>query len=236
MTLTMAQKEARRGRIGSTDVPALVAYYRPELAHLAKKKNATDVWLRLVHDVEQPQRSVMDRGVRVEPILKELYRKYVGPVPDAPETMRHPRHEWAVGSPDGLTATTLAEYKTCSNWIRDRWGTPGTDNVPDDYNVQVQWLMEVAGRGVAHVIVAFGNDFTDENGNPDFNITETAAYVVNRDAVLAASLFELAENFWTVHVVPRVPPPGLLPVHNRRIFKRLTNGRSEAAEWHPEAE
>lgn len=223
MTLTLEQKAARRGCLGSTDIAAVVALYRPELAHLSKKKNATDVWLRLVHDVEQPDRAVMGRGHMVEPLLRKLYRETVGPIPDPPGTLSHPVFAWAVASPDGLTADVVAEMKSASEWVRNRWGAPGTDLIPDDYNLQVQWLLEVAQREVAHVLVAFGRDYKNEDGAADFAITDTAAYVVARDRVLAASMLECGAKFLAEHVSPRVPP-AMPPLHNKRAFKRLTNG------------
>ncbi len=217
MSLTPEQREARKGRVGSTDIAAIVGYYRPELAHLSKKKNAADVWLRIVHDVEQPSRSVMTRGVVVEPILRDLYIETVGPVQTASLPTQHPALQWAAASLDAITPDAVVEFKSCSNWIRDRWGEVGTDKVPDDYNLQVQWLMECCDRQVAHVMVAWGNDEKDGT----FTITETGAYVVRRDQQFADDLISLASRFMVEHVLPRVPP-GVVPLHNKREFKRLT--------------
>jgi len=225
--LTAQQMEARRNSIGSTDIAAIVALYRPELAHLSKRKNATDVWLRLLYDIEQPVRSVMGRGHRVEPLLRELYRETVGPVEDAPGTIRHPTFSWAVGSPDGLNPEAVAEYKSASVWVQNRWGEPGTDRVPDDYNLQVQWLLEVADRPMAHVLVAFGKDITDDDGRPDFAVSDTAFYLVPRDRELASSMLDCGAKFLEEHVMTRVPPMGLAPLHNRRQFKQL----EKEAQW-----
>ncbi len=225
MSLTTEQTTARKRRIGSTEIAAIVALYRPELAHLAKKKNATDIWLRLVHGIDQPRRAVMTRGTRVEPILRELYRETIGAVADPPGTLAHPVHEWACASPDGVTPGFVQEFKTCSEWIRDQWGEPGSDRVPDDYGMQIQWLLEVVGRPFAHVLVAFGRDFKEDDGQPGFAITDTAAYVVNRDERLAASMVELGQRFWSEHVIPRVPP-ALAPLHNKRKFKQLEKERN----------
>ncbi len=227
MTLSAKDIEARKRRIGSTDIAALVAFYRPELAHLAKKKNACDVWLRLVHGIDQPHRAVMGRGNRVEPILRELYRETIGPASEPPGVIQHPKYDWACASPDGLS-DVVQEFKTASEWIRDRWGEPGTDLVPDDYNLQTQWLLEVTGREIAHVLVAFGRDFKDDDGKPDFLITETAAYFVRRDETLAAAMVECGQRFFAEHVATRVPP-GIAPLHNKRRFKALEKERNGKA-------
>lgn len=233
MTLSVAQVSARRGRLGSTEIAAVVALYRPELAHLSKKKNATDVWLRLLHDIELPSRDVMDRGVRTEPLLAEVYRESVGPLRTDIGTINHRSWSLAVASPDGLTDDALVELKTACNWVREKWGEPGTDLIPDDYNLQVQWLLEVADRDVAHILVAFGNDLSDEEGQPLFAITETAAYLVRRDPELVAELLSCAARFFAEHIETKTPPP-MKPVHNIRKFNALikesANGKAVDSE------
>ncbi len=220
MTLSTEQQTQRKRSIGSTDIAAVISLYRPEMAHLAKYRNATDVWMRLVHNIEQPFNSAMGRGIKVEPLLRTLYRETVGPVDDPPGTLRHPRYDWAVGSPDGLTPSKLVEFKTANQWARKQWGEPGTDAVPDGYSLQVQWLMEVSQRPMAHVLAAFGTDFKAENGEPDFAVTDTAAFVVPFDAQLAASMVECGQRFMSEHVETGVAPD-LKPLHNIRKWQSL---------------
>ncbi len=197
-----------------------MALYRPELAHLSKYRNATDVWMRLVHGIEQPRNASMGRGNSVEPKLRDLYRATIGPVDDPPGTLRHPRFDWAVGSPDGLTATELVEFKTASVWIRKQWGEPATDAVPDSYSLQVQWLMEIAQREVAHVLVAFGSDYTTDTGARDFAVSETAVYRVPFDAVMVASMLECGARFMREHVETGIAPD-LKPLANIRKWQSL---------------
>ncbi len=227
MTLSPQQVTARTRRIGSTDISSIVAFYVPSLAHLAKYANATDTYLRLVHGLSQPRNKPMDRGNRVEPMLRTLYRETVGPVAEPPGTLHHPTLDWAVASPDGLTPSVVVELKTASIWIREQWGLPGSDKTPDKYSLQVQWLMEVAQREAAHVLVAFGKDAEDADGNHEFYVSETAAYLVPRNAELAAQMVAFGQRFMNEHVLPCVPPAELPPVHNRREFKRLYgNGKT----------
>ena len=91
MSLTPEQLEVRKRSLGSTDSAAVLGLYHPEMAHLSKMKNATDVWLRLVHNIDLPRNDAMGRGIRVEPLLRDLYRQTVGPVADPPGTLRHTR-------------------------------------------------------------------------------------------------------------------------------------------------
>ncbi len=67
-------------KLGSTEIACVAALYNPALAaELPKNKTATDVWLRLVHGLDVPRNSRMDRGNRVEPIAIDYYREHVGP-------------------------------------------------------------------------------------------------------------------------------------------------------------
>lgn len=226
-----ADSHATRRYIGSTDIGPVLALYRPEMASLAKYQTASDVWLRIVHGIAQPQNSRMSRGLDAEPVLRDLYRSTVGPVSEPPGVIAHPSHVWACGSPDGLTGDAgLVEYKTTTVWAQHAWGEPGTDKTPDSYTIQAQWLLECAGREWAHLLVAFGTDGKGENGEPVFGITETAVYQFERDAELCAALVEAGQRFWVEHVSARVPP-GVEPAHNKRAFKRLQNERKRVGEF-----
>lgn len=222
-------------RIGSTDIASIVALYRPGMEHLAKKKTAADTWMRLVHGIEVPRSPVMSRGLRVEPLLRDLYRETIGPVSGATGVIQHPAHKWMTGSPDAFAGDVLVELKTCSKWIQNRWGSPGSDELPPDYQLQVMHLLEVSGRRKAHILCAFGTDMKDEFGSPDFAIESTAIYQADWDPQIIATIIECGERFWSEHVLTRVPP-GVAPLHNKRHFKRLENERRDKAERNPEAE
>jgi putative phage-type endonuclease len=212
--------------IGSSDIACIVGFYDPALAYLGKARNAADLYLRCVHGVEQPKppsRVQLDRGLKAEDPLRDLYRKTVGAVSDPLGVIMHPRFPWACASPDGLTRGGIAEFKTHSKFHMEQWGDSGTDQVPDKYNLQVQWQMGIAGRSWAHVLVGFGIDRKDDAGEPYFEWTETRVYDLDFDAELFATCEQQALRFFTEHVSAK-RPPALKPVHNRRRWKALTNG------------
>ena len=95
-----------------------------------------------------------------------------------------------VHKPD-LEVTDLVEIK--SSRKPDMWGTPGTDQIPDDYKLQAQWQMHVAGTVRCHfaVITQF-LDFTE--------------YVVDYDPTVAAQLAAQADAFLAL-IDTRTPPP-----------------------------
>ena len=207
----------------------VLALYRPALMETcAKYSTAADVWMRLVHGITKPKSARMDRGLRVEPMLRDLYRETVGPVSDAPGLLVHPSQPWGAASPDGFAGDDgVVEYKSTSVFSRAAWGEPGTDEVPDAYSVQVQWQLEVTGRQWAHLLVAFGRDFTDEaTGLPDFAVEEHAIYQMERDAELCAALVECGARFWREHIDTGMPPP-VEPKENRREWARLRKSFSQ---------
>jgi hypothetical protein len=212
-------------RIGSGDIAAIVALYKPELEHLGKWSNASDVFLRLVHDVGQPPKQILERGNIVEPQLRKLYRETIGPCREAPGTLPHPRLPFAGGSPDGLNDVAVVEFKSATVWSRKSWGEPMTDKVPDKYVLQCVWLCGIAQRKEAHLVVAFGQDGTDENGRPTFGFLETQPYVIAFDPELFQMCEALVERFHKEHVSPKKPPE-LKPVNHRRLWKQLAKGQA----------
>lgn len=223
---------ATRKYVGSHDAGPILALYRPELATLTKYGTAADSWMRIVHGVSKAKTQAMGRGLLVEPENREAYRQHIGPVSESPGVLVHPRYPWAAASPDGLIEPDgLLEIKSVSEFARGSWGEPGTDAIPDGYNVQVQWLLECAGREWAHIWAVFGRDFKAEDGSPGWATTETAIYAARRDAELAGALVEACARFWREHVETRTPPP-VEPVSNRREWKRIlssTNGSIKEA-------
>jgi predicted phage-related endonuclease len=73
------------------------------------------------------------------------------------------------------------------------WGPAGTDEVPQQYLLQVMWTMGVTDLPCADLAVLIGGD--------DFRI-----YNFFRDPELEGHLFEAAEKWWRDHVVAGVPP------------------------------
>lgn len=212
-------------RIGSGDVAAILAHYNPQLEHLAKWSNVSDLYLRLVHDVGQPPSNILVRGQIVEPQLRKLYRETIGPCSEGTGALPHPRLPFACGSPDGLNDVAVVEFKSATVWSRKSWGTPMTDEVPERYIVQCVWLCGITQRAEAHLLVAFGQDATDEHGRPTFGFIETQPYVIAADAALFQTCEAVVERFHREHVQPK-KPPDCKPVSHRRLWKQLAKGKA----------
>lgn len=212
--------------VGSGDIAAIVGYYRPTLAPaLCKWKSAGDVWLRLVHGIDLPKKRGMDRGLREENPLRDVYRQSVGPVSNLPGLISHPRFEWAGGSPDGLGLDRVVELKTHSIFAAAQWGETSfenpTDLVPDKYNFQCQWLCGLCGFAIADLLMGFGKDVKAADGSESFMWSETRLYRIHFDAELFAECERMAEEFYLSHVLTK-RAPSVESVANKRAYKRLT--------------
>jgi hypothetical protein len=232
----------RRG-LGGTDVGPVISFYRPELAATcAKYANATDVALRLIHGIERPRNKAMSRGIDAEPRLRKVYvesclgpGRMLEPHP-TPWIVAHEAHPWATCSPDdvviedGVGEVCLVEYKSTSIFGRNKWGDEGSDQIPDLYNLQVQWCCEILDLPRWEVVAGFGRDFEDEHGNHQFLYEKTALFRGERDRDLAAMCLDLCGRFVREFIEPRKLPP-LTPVNNRRAYSQLLKGET----WTPQA-
>lgn len=233
-------------RLGSTEIAAVAALYRPQLRHeLPKNKTAGDVWLRLVHGLEIPKRGGMQRGLDMEPWALDYYREHIGewwrekPLGEW-WTVPHPHFPDFTASPDAYNGRAVVEIKTQSEWARKQWGTPGTDQMANRYLYQAAWLMACCDKDETHVLCVFGNDVPVEGelATTEFVVTEPAVYPVDRDPEIESMLLGIGERFLEEFVQPRVPPP-VKPANNRRKAKELLDaerGEGAADEWYERCE
>lgn len=103
-----------------------------------------------------------------------------------------------------LTTDTILEIKTAGARSANLWGDSqeaeiiagnvfSDHQIPDSYELQVQWYMAVTGARVCYVAVLIGGQ--------DFR-----CYRVDRDDALIATMIERARTFWFDHVLKKVPP------------------------------
>lgn len=87
----------------------------------------------------------------------------------------------------------ILECKTASEYVKDQWGDPWTDEIPETYILQVQQYMDLLGADICYVAVLIG-------GN-DFRI-----YVVKYDPEIAKFIRDESENFWNDYVLSGEAP------------------------------
>lgn len=193
MTLTKEQLELRRSGLGGSDIGAV--------AGLNPYKNALDVWRAKVEGFEQPDNPNMKRGRLLERAVLDWYEGEKEFILGYPGTVRHPRVDIALATPDAVCEYTsdklsiepvVVEAKTASWRVAHHWGEPGTDQIPESYHAQVTWTMGVVGAKGCDVPVLLAEEFQ--------------LYHVDFDPELFGQLLELGKKFWRDHVVTGVPP------------------------------
>lgn len=206
--------EAERKCIGGSDVAAIcgVSPYAGPLS----------VYLRIVEGADRKDGPHMKRGRHLEPAVRAMYVEETGAevLPDV--RLAGLSRPWVRASLDGVAkrggGRRVLEVKTANGEEGPRWGKEGTDEVPEEYLLQVAWYM---GHGLA--VGAVDEPLTDVAAlvAGDFRL-----YTLPYDADLFGVVTERVERFWVDHIEARKSPePTALPNDAeaiRRAFRRHT--------------
>ena len=121
-------------------------------------RHALDVWLRITRDLETPGDAFYrDLGKWAEPRIVAEVQDLYGVTVEKPATTERGDHFRF--SPDGIIKEwgDLLEVKFRNPFMRDQYGEPGTDEVPEHEKLQVQFYLEMLdGPETGHLAAAFG--------------------------------------------------------------------------------
>lgn len=200
--------EQRRLGIGGSDAPAIMG--------LSKWRTPLSVWLDKTGQIEAADESEPMRwGTLLEPVIRQEYATRTGRAVVTPGLIRHPDHEFIIGTPDGIADDgRIVEIKTARSG--DGWGEPGSDQVPDDYLIQVQHYMMLSGAALADVAVLIGGS--------DFRV-----YTVPADRELHGMMVDAEAAFWQ-QVVDRIPPPAVSYADAVAMYGRASKAASVVAD------
>lgn len=198
-------------------------------------------YFELTADVQAEQLPAMRRGVVLEESVLELWVEATAR--DLSSLVR-PKHRVTTASMQHAHATldayhvtldtahadlfTLLDAKTVSREsMGPEWGEDGSDQIPEEYRVQLLWYLGVckaAGMNVAdeallptlcgpEVELQWATRLVEKTGKPlapaDLEGTglELRVYRVEWDAEIFAALNARVVRFLREHVEPRIPPP-----------------------------
>lgn len=167
---------ARRQGIGGSDAAAVLG--------LSKFKTPYDLYLEKIgHAQPEPETWETARGKALEPLLRQHYADTTGRVVRVPhEAVVHPKYAFMRYNPDGLSDDgRLQEFKTAA--YGKEWGDVGSDEIPQEYLLQVQHGMIVTMRPVADVTVSIAGNA------PKY-------FVVEADSALQEMIIEAEAAFW----------------------------------------
>jgi len=202
----------RKLGISATDIAAI--------SGLNPYKTIYDVFLEKLDLVEPtPDNPRMRWGRRMEDVLAEDYERMTGYKTVKTGLLHNPYLPLVIGTPDRLvfepdkpTVSSCPnkglEIKTAGIRQKDRWGEPGTDNIPEEYLCQCLWYMAVTDLDEWDVIVSIAG-------------TEPVIYTIRRNEELIEELIRRAEAFWDKNISTKEPPEVDESESAREMLNRL---------------
>lgn len=202
--ITNEQLALREGRIGSSDVAAILG--------LSPFASAYDVWRRLVFGISpSPENNRMRRGALLERAIVDIAAHELGlrVAEYSPESVigseANGLPAWFIDHADAvMTDGSLIEVKAYAY-------TDGT--LPESVRLQALWHLAAHPQSPRCHVVVF------------VNVGDVHYHVVERDDTEIAHLLERVGGWYARHVVPEIPPP--MPTElavGVAAYKAITSG------------
>jgi len=215
MPITAEQKLERRKHIGGSDMAAILG--------LSRFRTPYDVWLDKTGQYDgSPESDAAHAGNRFEAAVLDEAQDRLGPLErniflPAPDNL-----PIAVNLDARIIAThEPVEAKTSGLFgaLHPDWGEEGTDEIPEEYIVQVQTEMLCANANLCHVVAFLGGR--------GFQM-----YRVERNRQLTDILVARAVEFWEKHVKANIPPADSVP--SIEVIKHIRRTPDKSVEIAPE--
>jgi len=175
MALTAQQLELRRFSIGGSDAAAALG--------LSPWKTPYELFLeKSGRELPRFETEPQYWGSVIERVILERYmRDHPDRLVVTSQHMAHKDYDWMTCTPDATTIDRLIEIKTARSY--SDWGKSGTQEIPEDYMLQVQHNLAVTGMPVADVLALIGG-------------SDYRTYEIPADAELQALIIEGERQFW----------------------------------------
>lgn len=179
-------KERKKG-LGGSDIAAIFGLSKWMTPYQLYIDKTTDEIAE--EDIDNDQ---IYWGNLLEPVILQVYTKKTGRLAKKPDPMIWSKeHNFLFANLDAITnCGRIVEVKTSR--ISSEWGEEGSDDIPQEYILQIQHYMLVTGMQVTDIAVLItGSDFR--------------LYEVHADKELQSIIIDKAKQFWQM-VLDRTPP------------------------------
>jgi putative phage-type endonuclease len=181
-------RDRRRSGIGGSDAGAILG--------VSPWTSALELWEQkrgIVQDERVPSERMV-WGTRLEHAILAGYEEDEGVKLRKTGRVfrRHADFPFVVGHPDAIADDRIVEAKAVG-FLDERWGEPGSEDVPVHYFAQVQHYMMLTGRPRADLAALVGG-------------RELRVYVIPAAPAFQEALLQEERDFW-LRVVEDVPPP-----------------------------
>jgi len=172
-----------------------------------------------------PKGAALEWGLKFEDSIIDICEKKSGKLIISKEKLfKHPKKKFLTCHVDGIykRISTIHEGKTTSNFIyRDKWGKPGTDRIPKEYQIQVQHQMLCTGLKKAIVSVLVFPKQTQVMADSGVNIKKIDVikwgsvlnemgyfyqYEVKANKKLHTLMLKNYSVWWKDHILGKKPP------------------------------
>ena len=179
----------RKNYLGGSDLAAI--------AGLNPYRTALDVYLdKTSNDISQDTNSAMHWGNLLEDVVAKEYAEVTGQIVwEEKKVFRHKEYKFLGANIDRWVGDReyVLECKTAGFNRSKEWGKEGTDEIPENYLIQIAYYAAICDVPKVDIAVLIG-------GN-DFRI-----YTYTRNRELEDKLIKIACNFWHNHIEKRIPP------------------------------
>lgn len=191
--------EDRRKFLGGSDIAPIF--------NVSQWKSAYDLWEEktapefIAPEIEPKREKLFRRGKKLEPWIMELLEEEQGIfINKRNQRYQDEEYSWMTAEVDfefmAEEGECNGEAKTVSPFAAKDWGESETDEIPLGYCLQAMWGLMITKRPMTMVAPLIGAD-------------DLRVYRVKRDEELIAAIRQKAVQFWTGHVVPKIPPPAV---------------------------
>ncbi len=172
-------------------------------------RTALDVYLEKIGQAEDRFTPAMDAGIRLEPIIKDLFQEHEGRELQRARFRRHKKHRWLIGHPDALVAGLDPNWKP-GKPVEHVTDAPG---VFEAKCLNYHTFKVVVDKGIRPSHQLQGQHYTLLCKRPyttfgflDRSRWQFAFVTVEADAGIQEQMIATCEAFWYNHVIPRIPP------------------------------
>jgi putative phage-type endonuclease len=196
--------------IGGSDAAAVLG--------LSAWKTPLDVYLEKVGLAQPSEDTAATKwGRLLEPAVRQEYSERTGFTVTQPrELRRSEKYPFMIAHPDGLVIDPRRGYEGKTARTDHGWGEPGTDEVPQDYLIQVQHYMVVEVIPVWDVAVLIGGQ-------------DYRQYEIPADRELQELIIEAEHDLWQRVQRGEPPDPTWQHANTMAAIRKLypgTNGKT----------
>lgn len=179
--------QRRKQGIGGSDVAAVLGVSKWKTQFELYKDKTSDI-------IDVEEKEILYWGSKQETLIANRFSELNNVKVQRRNTMyRHSVYPELIANIDRyIVGGAILECKTCSAWSSGKFGTAG-DEIPDEYQLQIQHYMYVTGIREAYLAVLIG-------GN------EYRQFEIPYHSDLAEFAAGKCVEFWQNHVVKNIPP------------------------------